>query len=85
MGLEGIVSKRESNFPPGDCVPGVIVADGVGVEGFAAGVCGDGVEDGVPGLALPPGAGDGVPGVVAADGEDGVTAFAAGSCDELGG
>jgi hypothetical protein len=76
MGLEGIVSKRESNFPPGDCVPGVIVADGVGVEGFAAGVCGDGVA----GLALSPGAGDDTVGVTAAEGVA-VDGLADGVCD----
>jgi hypothetical protein len=60
--------------PPGDCVPGVIAAEGV--VGFALGGCGGGVA----GLTLFAGPGDGVTGATAAEGVDG-DCFAAGVCD----
>lgn len=61
-------------LPPGDCVLGVIAAEGVvGGEGFAAGIC----DGGVAGLVLSAGAGDGTAGVAAVADVDG-KGFAAG-------
>jgi hypothetical protein len=70
-GVAGFALSR-----PGDCVPGVIAAEGVvGTEGFALGC-----SSGVAGLTLFAGPGDGATGATAAEGVDG-DCFAAGVCD----
>jgi hypothetical protein len=67
----------DCGLPPGNCVPGVIAAEGaVGVEYFVAGVC----AGGVVGFVLSPAAGEGTAGATAAEGIVG-EGFAAVVCD----